>query len=45
MRKALTTGFFAAVSLVAAAQSGTNSPYSQYGLVRLASSRAALIVA
>lgn len=32
MRKALTTGFFAAVSLVAAAQSGTNSPYSQYGL-------------
>lgn len=32
MRKALTTVLFAAVSLVAAAQSGTNSPYSQYGL-------------
>lgn len=32
MRKALTTVLFAAASMVAVAQSGTNSPYSQYGL-------------
>ena len=44
MKKIIATAFLVGLALQVSAQSGTNSPYSQYGLGALASQATSFIV-